>query len=328
MLKQIVKLRDQNNMENTDVFEMLKKYGLVIVLVLMVIVLSLISETFFTVTNLINVLRQISINGIIALGMTFVILSAGIDLSVGSLVAVSGVIAGSILNVNPQLVLVAVVAGILASGFFGMISGIMVVKFDIPPFVATLAMMTIARGFALVYTDGRPYILDSQGFKVIGQGYLGPIPIPVIILFITIIVMQVILNLTKFGRYVYAIGGNENAAKASGVSVGKTKLFVYTLSGLLTGLSGVILASRINSGQPAIGVSFEMDAIAAVVIGGTSLSGGVGSISGTILGFLIIGIINNGLNLLNVSSYYQLIVKGLIIAGAVILDQKTKKRTN
>ena len=319
------KTEHKTNKKDIDMASIIKKYGLVMAFVVIFTILSLTSGTFFTTTNLMNVVRQISINGIIALGMTFVILTGGIDLSVGSLVAVAGVIAGSIINVNPNLAWPAFFAGVMACGVFGFITGAMIVKFDIPPFVATLAMMTIARGFALVYSNGRPYVLTSDSFAVFGQGYVGPIPVPVVILILTSIVMSVLLMYTKFGRYVYAVGGNEKAARASGVSIGKTKLLVYTISGILTGLAGVILASRINSGQPAIGTSYELDAIAAVVIGATSLVGGVGSIMGTMLGFLIIGIINNGLNLLNVSSYYQLIVKGVIIAGAVILDQKTKR---
>jgi len=314
-------------MTKTITSDWIRKYGLVLVLVAMVVTLSFVSNSFFTSTNIINVLRQISMNGILALGMTFVIITGGIDLSVGSLVAVSGVVCGSIVFNHPNEILPAVAAAVFACGAFGLLNGFMVKQFGVPGFIATLASMTIARGFALVYSDGRPYVLTSDSFKVIGQGYLGFIPIPVCILVVVIIITAVILYQTKFGRYVYAVGGNPNASKASGVNVGLNLLAVYTLNGLLAGLAGVVLASRISSGQPAIGVSYEMDAIAAVVIGGASLLGGVGRISGTILGFLIIGVINNGLNLLNVSSYYQQIVKGVIIAGAVILDQASKKRS-
>lgn len=311
--------------ENMNIGAIFRKYGLGIVLVIMVVALSIVSESFFTSENLINVIRQISINGILALGMTFVILTGGIDLSVGSLVAVAGVVTGSIINNSPDSVGYAFFAGILVCAIFGMVSGLMVAKFNIAPFVATLSVMTIARGFSLVYSDGRPYVLTSKAFEFFGKGYMGPIPIPVVILVAVTILMGVLLYFTKFGRYVCAVGGNENAAKVSGVNINKVKITVYTLCGALSGLAGVILASRINSGQPAIGNGYELDAVAAVVIGGTSLTGGVGSVIGTVMGFVIIGIINNGLNLLNVSSYYQLIVKGAIIAGAVILDQKTKK---
>lgn len=313
-------------MTKADTSDLIRKYGLVLVLLVMVLTLTFVSDSFFTSTNIINVLRQISINGILALGMTFVVITGGIDLSVGSLVAVSGVVCGSIVFAHPDSILFAVVAGILVCGAFGFLNGFMVKQFGIPGFIATLASMTIARGFALVYSDGRPYVLTSDSFKVIGQGYLGFVPIPVCILILVVAVAAVLLYLTKFGRYVYAVGGNPNASRASGINVGLNLLAVYTLNGILAGLAGVVLASRIGSGQPAIGVSYEMDAIAAVVIGGTSLMGGVGRISGTVFGFLIIGIINNGLNLLNVSSYYQQIVKGVIIAGAVILDQSSKKR--
>lgn len=306
--------------------EIFRRYGLIIAFFIMVLILSIISPTFLTPRNIVNVLRQVSINGIIALGMTFVILIAAIDLSVGSLVAVAGVIAGSIIVVNPNAVFYAILAGMGVCAVFGFLSGVMISKLNIPAFIASLAMLTIARGFALVYANGRPYILTSESFKALGQGYVGPIPIPVVILGIVAIVLSIILYLTRFGRHVFAVGGNVNAAVLSGVNTHKITIFVFTISGALAGLSGTILASRINSGQPSIGSGFELDAIASVVIGGTSLNGGSGKIYGTILGFLIIGIINNGLNLLNVSSYYQLIVKGLIIAGAVMLDQATNKK--
>jgi ribose/xylose/arabinose/galactoside ABC-type transport system permease subunit len=309
--------------KSSTVSKIAVKYGLLIVLA----VLSFVSDSFFTATNLINILRQISVNGILALGMTMIIIAGGIDLSIGSLVAVGGVVSGSIILAHPNSVFLAVMAGILACGAFGLLNGIMVKQFNIPGFIATLACMTIARGFALVYSDGRPYVLYSDTFKSIGQGYIGFIPVPVCILILLVSLTAVILYLTRFGRYVYAVGGNANAAKASGVNVGFILLMVYTVNGLFAGLAGVILASRISSGQPAIGVGYELDAIAAVVIGGGSLKGGIGKVLGTVLGFLIIGVINNGLNLLNVSSYYQQIVKGVIIAGAVILDQTSKKQS-
>jgi ribose/xylose/arabinose/galactoside ABC-type transport system permease subunit len=305
---------------------LMKKYGIFISLAVMFIALSFLSETFFTPQNLINILRQVSINGIIAIGMTFVILTGGIDLSVGSLVAAAGVIAGSIVCKDPNAIWFALFAAMVTCGVFGLLNGLGIAKFNMPPFVMTMAVMTVARGFAYVYSDGRPYLLQSDSFNLFGQGHIGPIPIPVIIFLVLIIAVSILLARTKFGRYVYAVGGNENAASTSGVNVSKVKILVYLISGVLTGLSGVILASRINSGQPAVGNGYELDAIAAVVIGGTSLNGGIGNIWGTLVGIFIIGIINNGLNLLNVSSYYQLIVKGIIIAGAVFLDQRTKRK--
>ncbi|WP_338026195.1 MULTISPECIES: ABC transporter permease [Cohnella] len=305
--------------------DMLRKYGLIGILLLAVIVLSIVSDAFLTFTNLMNVLRQVSINGILAVGMTFVILTAGIDLSIGSMMAVSAVIAASIVSYNPDLAIVALLAGMLASGALGGVSGTMSAKLNVAPFVATLAMMTIARGIALIYTNGRPIVIDSPSFKFLGQGYLGPIPFPVVLFILVTVIMSIILYKTKFGRYIFAVGGNENAAHISGIRVSRVKIWVYVINGLLAGLAGVLLASRISSGQPNSGMGYELDAIAAVVIGGTSLFGGRGSMLGTIVGVLIIGVINNGLNLLDVSSYWQQIIKGVIIAGAVILDQRAKR---
>jgi len=306
--------------------EMMRKYGLIAILLAAVIILSLVSDTFLTVTNLMNVLRQVSINGILAVGMTFIILTAGIDLSIGSLMAVAAVIATSIVANDPGAVGLAMLAGVAASGLLGGVSGTMSAKLNVAPFVATLAMMTIARGIALIYTNGRPTVVNSDPFKYLGQGYIGPLPVPVVIFVAVTAIMAVVLYKTKFGRYVYAIGGNENASKISGIRVDRIKIWVYVINGILAGLAGILLASRISSGQPNSGMGYELDAIAAVVIGGTSLFGGRGSLLGTIVGVLIIGIINNGLNLLDVSSYWQQIIKGLIIAGAVILDQRAKRK--
>ncbi|WP_010273400.1 ABC transporter permease [Paenibacillus senegalensis] len=305
--------------------DLMRRYGIIIILLLMVLILSSISDAFLTWNNIMNVLRQVSIIGILAVGMTFIILTGGIDLSIGSLMAVSAVIAASVLQNNPDMVLLAIVLGMLASGALSGVSGTLTAKLNVAPFVATLAMMTIARGLALIYTNGRPIGIDSKPFLFLGQGYIGPVPTPVVIFVSVCIIFGIILTKTKFGRYVYAIGGNENAAKISGVNVPRAKITVYILNGLLAGLAGILLASRISSGQPNSGMGYELDAIAAVVIGGTSLFGGVGTLTGTIVGVLIIGIINNGLNLLDVSSYYQQIIKGVIIAGAVILDQRAKK---
>ncbi len=303
----------------------MRKYGLIAILLGAVVVLSLVSDTFLTVTNLMNVLRQVSINGILAVGMTFIILTAGIDLSIGSLMAVAAVIATSIVSHDPGAIGWALLAGVAASGLLGGVSGTMSAKLNVAPFVATLAMMTIARGIALIYTNGRPIVVSSDPFKFLGQGYVGPIPVPVLIFIAVTAVMGIVLYKTKFGRYVYAIGGNENASKISGIRVDRVKIWVYVINGILAGLAGILLSSRISSGQPNSGMGYELDAIAAVVIGGTSLFGGRGSLLGTIVGVLIIGVINNGLNLLDVSSYWQQIIKGLIIAGAVILDQRAKR---
>ncbi|QTL97732.1 ABC transporter permease [Iocasia frigidifontis] len=313
------------NILSADKKLLLRKYGLLLGMIILIMVLSLVSDAFLNFRNIINISRQVSINGIIAIGMTFVILTGGIDLSVGSLVAVSGVIGGSIISQHPDMVWPAILASVFVCSIFGLINGIAVTKFNIAPFIITLSTMTISRGFALVYSNGRPYIFDSDSFSVIGNEYIGFVPLPVIILIVIFILAMVLLRFTRFGRYVYAIGGNKEAARASGINVNNVVTKVYVLIGALSGLAGIVLASRINSGQPAIGSGYELDAIASVVIGGTSLNGGIGKITGTVLGFLLIGIINNGLNLLNVSSYWQQIVKGIIIASAVLFDQYTKK---
>ena len=297
------------NKKKMDI-EFVRKYGILLVLVAMWVLLAAVSPTFRTTTNVVNILRQVSVNGIIAIGMTFVIMTGGIDLTVGSLVAVAGVIAGSILVANPNNVVFAVVAGIVACALFGAMNGFFVAYMDVPPFVATLAGMTIARGFAYVYSDGKPYTLASPGFSTIGKGMA-----PIIIF----------LSKMKFGRYIYAVGGNPKAAEASGVRVKHILMKVYILSGILAGIAGIVLASRTNSGQPAVGTAYETDAIAAAVIGGTSMTGGIGTVPGTLIGILIIGTLNNGLNLLDVSSYWQQIIKGLIILGAVCFDIMSKK---
>ena len=222
--------------------------------------------------------------------------------------------------INPNNVIFAVAAGIVTCALFGAMNGFFVAYMNIPPFVATLAGMNIARGFAYVYSDGKPYTLASPGFSVIGKGIA-----PIVIFVVIMAVCHIFLSKMKFGRYIYAVGGNPKAAEASGVRVKHILMKVYILSGILTGIAGIVLASRTNSGQPAVGTGYETDAIAAAVIGGTSMTGGIGTIQGTLIGILIIGTLNNGLNLLDVSSYWQQIIKGLIILGAVCFDIMSKK---
>lgn len=299
-----------------------KKYGILMVLVIMWLIMLSVSPTFRTTDNAINILRQVSVNGIIAIGMTFVIMTGGIDLTVGSLIAVSGVVVGSILVKNPNSVILAIIAALIICALFGAMNGFFVAYMKVPAFVATLAGMTIARGFAYVYSDGKPYTLASKDFNLIGKG-----SVPIIIFLVITLMSHIILSKMKFGRYIYATGGNIIAAGASGVKVKSVLLKVYVLGGVLAGIAGIVLASRTNSGQPAVGIGYETDAIAAAVIGGTSMTGGVGTIGGTIIGILIIGTLNNGLNLLDVSSYYQQIIKGLIILGAVCFDIRSKDLT-
>lgn len=310
-------------------YNLIYQNKMLIILILMVALMSTLSNVFFTSENLLNIIEQISINLILAAGMTFVIISGGIDLSVGAILAAGGVVAASIVKSggSPWM---AVIAAVLVGAVLGLINGLPIAKLAVPPFIITLAMMTIARGIAYVYVDGQPIVGLPESFLKIDQGTFLSISNSIWIMVIVLIVSQILLRYTKLGRYVYYVGGNEEAARVSGINVSRIKIFVYTLSGLLSGIAGVILTSRINSGQPQAGLSYELDAIAAVIIGGTSLNGGTGAISGTIVGAAIIGVINNGLNLLNVSSFYQMIIKGLVIAAAVILDIRTnqKKKSN
>ena len=266
---------------------------------------------------------QISINGILAVGMTFVILTGGIDLSVGSVVAITGVIVGSLLQSGTNWFL-ASLAALVISAICGVFNGWLISYVGFQPFIATLSTMTIGRGFAQVYSNGKPYTISDLSFKVIGQGYFLGIPVPIILLVIFCIIGLVILTMTTFGRYVFAIGGNMNAAKLSGVRTQRVQLMVYVMSSICAWMVGLILAARISSGQPTAGESYEMDAIAATAIGGTSMSGGIGSLSGTIIGFVILGLLQNSMNLMNINSFWQQIVKGLLIIIAVFLDMRTK----
>jgi ribose/xylose/arabinose/galactoside ABC-type transport system permease subunit len=281
------------------------KYGIYFAFVLLTGILAITSPPFRTLANIENILQQISVNGIMAVGMTLVIITAGIDLSVGSILALSAVVATSFAHPGEHVLIVPVAVGILVGLACGTINGLLIAKKRLAPFIVTLGMMTVARGLALVYTSGRPVINLSDAYNEIGGGALGAIPFPALIFFMVILLGVFILHFTRFDRYVYAVGGNELAAKVSGVNTDRILIGVYALTGALAGLAGIVLSSRIMSGPPATGTGYELDAIAAVVIGGTSLSGGVGSMAGTIVGVLIIGVMNNGLDLLDVSSYWQ-----------------------
>ena len=278
------------------------------------------SEAFLTRQNMFNVLRQISTNLYLACGMTMVIILGGIDLSVGSIIALSGCMAASCVSRYGMPIPLALLIGVLLGVLFGMVNGAVISRTTIPPFIVTLATMNIARGFAYVYTSGSPVRVVTKEWQFIGAGYISIFPVPVIIMLIVLIVTTLLMNNTRFGRHIYAVGGNVQAARFSGISVSKVKFWVYTFSGLMAGISGVVLASRMYSGQPTAGEGGEMDAIAAVVVGGTSMSGGAGKIGGTIIGALIIGFLNNGLNLLNVNSFWQYVVKGVVILLAVFVD--------
>lgn len=299
-----------------------RRYGTIIIFIGIFILASLLDETFLTTGNLTNVLRQVVVVSLLACGVTFIIILGHIDVSLGAVVALTGTLAASVMSMTQSLPL-ALATGVAAGAAVGLINGVVVTYFKIPSFIMTLAMTTVARGAILLYTAGVP-VTNLGNFSVIGQGFVGPVPISVLILVVVAIVSWVLLNRTKFGRHVYAVGGNIKAAQASGIGTDSVLRKAFVFNGVLAGIAGIVLMSRINSGQPAAGVAYEFDAITAVVVGGTSLMGGTGTIVGTIIGAMIIGVINNILNLMNVSSYWQMIIKGLIIAVAVILDVKTK----
>ncbi|EJL6589470.1 ribose ABC transporter permease [Vibrio cholerae] len=298
-----------------------------IALLFLVVVVSFLNPNFFTVDNLLNILRQTSVNAIIAVGMTLVILTAGIDLSVGSVLALCGAFAASLIAMEVP-VLVAVPTALLAGAALGAISGIIIAKGKVQAFIATLVTMTLLRGVTMVYTDGRPistgFTDTADTFAWFGTGYALGIPVPVWLMVVVFAGAWYLLNHTRFGRYVYAVGGNESATRLSGINVDRVKIGVYAICGLLAALAGIIVTSRLSSAQPTAGMGYELDAIAAVVLGGTSLMGGKGRIMGTLIGALIIGFLNNALNLLDVSSYYQMIAKAVVILLAVLVDNKNK----
>ncbi|AOC58533.1 MULTISPECIES: ribose ABC transporter permease RbsC [Bacillus] len=301
----------------------MQKLGPFLGLIILVAIVSILNPAFLEPLNILNLLRQISINALIAFGMTFVILTGGIDLSVGAILALSSALtAGFIVSgMDPIL---AIIVGCIIGAILGMVNGLLITKGKMAPFIATLATMTIFRGLTLVYTDGNPItgLGSNYAFQLFGRGYFLGIPVPAITMLLTFIVLWVLLHKTPFGRRTYAIGGNEKAALISGIKVPRVKIMIYSLAGFMSALAGAILTSRLNSAQPTAGTSYELDAIAAVVLGGTSLSGGRGRIVGTLIGVLIIGVLNNGMNLLGVSSFYQSVVKGIVILIAVLLDRK------
>ena len=285
-------------------------------LVLLVLFFSFSSPFFFNTENIMTIALQTAVIGIMAIGVTFVIITAGIDLSLGSVVAFSGVAVGIAAGFGMPLP-VCILAGVLAGGLCGYVNAFLVTKMTIPPFIATLGLMT----------DGRAiYFSDYPQFKLLAQGRLFDVlPYPVFYLVIVALIAMWILKKTVMGRYIYAVGSNETAAHLSGIKVQRVKIFVYALCGLLTGVAGVILASRLNSGQPTVGVGYELEAIAAVVIGGTSLMGGVGTIGGTIIGAFIMSVLKNGLNLMGVSQFWQMVAMGVVVVAAVYLDTLRKR---
>ncbi|WP_119309734.1 ABC transporter permease [Cohaesibacter haloalkalitolerans] len=310
-----------------------QKYGILLALVLVCVVLTFANEYFLTTRNILNVLRQTSINGILAIGMTFVILTRGIDLSVGSVVALAGIVAASMATTSqaaafmgaPYPAAIAFAVGIGVGLICGWVNGIVVARFNVPAFVTTLGMLSAARGLTLLYAGGQPVPALTDSFRFIGRDDIFGIPMPVVLFALVFIVSYWVLSSSRFGRRVYAVGGNPHAARVSGINVRRVIMTVYIISGGLAGLAGMILAARTGSALTQAGIAYELDAIAAVVIGGTSLLGGVGRVTGTLIGALLIAVVNNGLDLMGVESYYQQVIKGALIVAAVMLDQARQK---
>ena len=298
----------------------LKNYGMIVAFVLVCVVMWALTPHFLTPTNLLNVVRQSSIIGVMAVGVTFVILSGGIDLSVGSVMAVSGMIAAGTMQ-NGGGIFVGIVVALGVGIAAGLVNGLLVTKGGITPFVVTLGMMSIARGATLIYSNGYPISGFSETFRFIGGGEILGIPFPVIIFFLVVLTGWAVLTQTRLGRYTYAIGGNEETVKLSGINSDFFKTMVYVISGATAAISALILTSRLNSAGPTAGLTYELTVIAAVVIGGTSLSGGRGSVWGSLIGALLIAVINNGMNLLGISPYFQELVRGVIIILAVYVDR-------
>ncbi|MCG8483280.1 MAG: ABC transporter permease [Clostridia bacterium] len=315
------------NQQKIGTSRFMREFGILLVFVIVLVGLMILSPNAFAKpTNLINILKQASINGILATGMMYVIISGGIDLSVGSIVALTGVIAATFAHPGEYPLIIPIVLPIIVGGLVGLLNGVGVAYGGIPPFIVTLGSMTAIRGMALIISKGAPVFNVSDEFENIAGGFiLDRIPYLAVYLVGVTVVCAFMLDKTVFGRRVYAVGGNETSAKVSGISVNKIKLGVYALSGLLAGFAGLLLASRTVSGSPTAGQSYELDAIAAVIIGGVSMTGGSGKWYGTIIGALLIAVIGNGLDILNVSSHYQLVIKGLIIVFAVLFDMKGKK---
>ncbi|MCL5985478.1 MAG: ABC transporter permease [Actinobacteria bacterium] len=301
----------------------LRKYGIILVLILLIIISSFISPNFLTRVNILNLIKQVVVISLIACGGTLVLISGMVDLSPGSVIAFAGCIATSVMIITNSIYL-AVLSGILVGAATGLINGFLISKFNLPAFIVTLAMMMSARGAVLIYTNITP-IANIGNLTFLGQGYIWGIPVPIIILAIIALITWFILKLTKFGRHIYALGSNQTVARASGININRMKIQVFILNGIFVGIAGIVLMARMASGQPTAGEGYEFDALTAVIIGGTSLYGGIGNIQGTLVGALIIGVLNNILNLANVSSHYQQLLRGFIIIGAVLLDLQTKK---
>lgn len=302
--------------------------GILIGLVVLCVVVSIRSDKFLTQDNIMNVLRQISTNMYLASSMTMILIAGGIDLSVGSIIAITGVTAGTLVSAGLPLP-VAILICLLMGALYGTISGSIIVNTTLPPFIVTYAMMQILRGATYVYTGGTTVRIDDRDFTNLGTGYaFGVVPLPVIYLAVVLVIVFFVLNKSQLGRHIYAVGGNERAARFSAISIKRTRMFVYVFSGIMGALAGLVLCARNYSGNPVAGNGAEMDAIAACVLGGTSMAGGYGFIGGTLIGALIIGVMNNGLNLMRIDSYWQIILKGIVILVAVYVDYLKNLKKN
>lgn len=328
-------MSQQKTLGRPSIGAFMSKYGIVVIFIAMCLILSIVSPAFRSMRNITNVIRQVSIIGIVAMGVTFAIITTGIDLSSGSMIALISVVVASLSQnmVNPEQPIsfvmpiafgigIALIIGLI----LGAVNGSLHAFGKIPPFIATLGMMTVARGAAALFTQGRPVGDLKETFTFIGTGNFLNVPLPILIFIAMGILSHILLSKTKFGRHVFAIGGNEQAARICGINVEKTLVKVYAYAGFLTAVSAILLTARTSAGNPTYGLSYELDAIASTVIGGTSLSGGIGSIPFCIIGALIIGVLNNGMDLLGVNSYWQQIAKGVIIVVAVLIDARKQKR--
>ncbi len=328
-------MSQQKILSRPSVGAFMSKYGIVVIFVGLCIILSIMSPVFLSMRNITNVIRQVSIIGIVSMGVTFAIITTGIDLSSGSMIALISVVVATLSQnaMNPDQpvsivmpIAIAVAISLLLGIILGAVNGTLTAFGKIPPFIATLGMMTVARGAAALYTRGRPVGDLKETFTFIGTGSIFGIPLPIWIYLAMGILAHILLSKTKFGRHVFAIGGNEQAARICGINVEKTLVKVYAFAGFLTAVSAILLTARTSAGNPTYGLSYELDAIASTVIGGTSLSGGVGSIPFCVIGALIIGVLNNGMDLMGVNAYWQQIAKGVIIVAAVLIDARKQKR--
>lgn len=306
------------------VLNLFQQYGMFLILLIVCAIFSLLTPNFLTGSNMINVLRQTSVIGIIAVGQTLVILTAGIDLSVGSIVGFSGAISAGVM-LKTGNVWLGILAGLAAGTALGLANGILIAKLKLTPFIVTLASMTTVSGLTLIYTKGNPIIVKDSAYKFIGQGYIGPIPFPIILLLLVYVIFFLILRKTIHGQYIYAIGGNEKATVLAGVKVHYHKILVYATSGFLASLAAIILTARLSAATPVAGSGYELDAIAAVILGGTSLFGGKGGVIGTLIGVLLLGVLTTGMNLVDISPFYQNVAKGIIVLVAVIIDRLINK---